>query len=121
MFGWGRSLMLCLVMTAVGGALACAPALAGVVTQAQSASLHRPGLSVAEDEAVTIRSVTATSDPSLGLIVTVNFAGDIERYLGQGGLKNGLMALVLEPEVATQKPSGLVDQGGGWLVHVADH
>jgi glucosylceramidase len=114
MFGWGRSLILCLMMSAIGGALVCAPAQAGVVTEAQYASLHRPGLSLADDQAITIRSVTATSDPSLGLIVTVNFAGDIERYLGQGGLKNGLIALILEPGVVTQKPAGLVEQGGGF-------
>jgi len=114
MFGWGRFLMLVLAMGAVGGAVVCAPAQAGIVTRAEYASVHRRALSPAEEQAITIRSVTATSDPSLGLIVTVNFAGDVERYLGQGTLKNALMALVLEPGVVAQKPSGLVDQGGGF-------
>ena len=107
MFRKGRSLILAVMVAAIGGAVVSAPAQAGIVAQAQSVAVKRPGLPAAERDAITIRSVTAASDPSLGLIVTVDFAGDIERYLGQGALKNALLALVLEPSTATQTPSGL--------------
>ena len=76
--------------------------------------VYRPGLTAAERQAITIASVTAASDPSLGLIVTVTFKGDLGRYLGQGDLKNGLLALVLEPGTVMQPPAGLVEQGGGF-------
>ena len=93
---WGGFLALGLVIVGLGGALICAPARAGIVTQADHAIVHGPGLTAAERRALTITSLTAALDPSLGLIVTVTFRGDIERYLGRGDLKNGLVALVLE-------------------------
>jgi glucosylceramidase len=111
---WRRSVALALLLAACGGAVVCAPARAGVVSKSQPVSVDRPGITAAERQAITITSVTASSDPSLGLIVTVNFGGDIERYLGQGNLKNGLLALVLEPSAATQTPNGVVDVGGGF-------
>jgi Glycosyl hydrolase family 30 TIM-barrel domain len=46
--------------------------------------------------------------------VTVTFKGDLGRYLGQGDLKNGLLALVLKPGTVMQAPAGLVEQGGGF-------
>ncbi len=114
MFRRGRSLTLAVMVAAIGGAVVSAPAQAGIVAQAQSVAVKRPGLAAAERDAITVRSVTAASDPSLGLIVTVDFAGDVERYLGQGALKNALLALVLEPGTATQTPNGLAEQGGGF-------
>jgi len=116
MFRRGHSLILGVIVAAIGGAVVCAPAQAGIVAQATSQSplVKRSGLTATEREAITIRSVTAASDPSLGLIVTVGFAGNVERYLGQGALKNALLALVLEPGVAGQTPSGVVDEGGGF-------
>ena len=114
MFRGGRSLILAVMVAAIGGAVVSAPAQAGIVAQAQSVAVKRPGLTAAERDAITIRSVTAASDPSLGLIVTVDFAGDVERYVGQGALKNALLALVLEPSTVTQTPSGLAAQGGGF-------
>lgn len=114
MFRRGRSLILAVMVAAIGGAVVSAPAQAGIVAQAQSVAVKRPGLTAAERDAITMRSVTAASDPSLGLIVTVDFAGDVERYLGQGALKNALLALVLEPSTVTQTPSGLAAQGGGF-------
>ena len=114
MLRWGRLLLLGMAMVAIGGAVVCAPAWAGIVTQADYAILHRPGPTAAERQAITIMSVTAASDPSLGLIVTVTFKGDIERYLGQGDLKDGLLALILEPGRVMRVPAGLVEQGGGF-------
>lgn len=112
--GWGRVLALGLAVFALPGAVICAPARAGIVTQADHASLNRPGLTAAERRAITITSATAASDPSLGLIVTVRFKGDVGRYLGQGNLESGLLALVLEPGSDIHAPAGLVDQGGGF-------
>jgi glucosylceramidase len=114
MFRRGRSLILAGVLAAIGGAVLCAPAQAGIVATAQSVPVKRSGLTAAEREAITIKSVTAASDPSLGLIVTVGFAGDIERYLGQGRLKNSVLALVLEPSSATPTPNWVAEQGGGF-------
>ena len=111
---WGRFLVLGLVMVAIGGAVVCAPARAGIVTQADYGIVHQPGMTAAERQAITIMSVTAASDPSLGLIVTVRFKGDIERFLGQGDLKDGLLALILEPGAVKRAPTGLVEQGGGF-------
>jgi glucosylceramidase len=115
MFRRGRSFVLGLMMVAIGGAVVCAPAEAGIVARAQSVPVKRPGLTAAERDAVTMASVTAASDPSLGLVVTVTFKGDVERYLGQGALKNALVALVLEPGVVTQTPAGVAAQGGGFI------
>ena len=114
MFGWGRSLALALATAAIGAAVLCASAQAGIVTQNAYVPVHRGGLTAAERQAITIRSVTAASDPSLGLIATVTFAGDLERYLGQGAMKNALVAMVLEPGVVNQTPSGLIAEGGGF-------
>lgn len=114
MFGRGRSIVLALIAVACGGAVVCAPARAGIVSRSQPVAVDRPGITAAERQAIAIRSTTVASDPSLGLIVTVTFAGDIERYLGQGNLKNGLLALVLEPSAASQPASGLVEVGGGF-------
>jgi hypothetical protein len=101
-------------MAAVSGAVICAPARAGIVTQAEHAVMRRAGLTAVERRAIQITSVTAASDPSLGLIVTVRFKGDIERYLGQGDLKDGMLALVMEPRALMRAPTGLLDQGGGF-------
>ena len=114
MFRRGRSLIFGMLAAAIGGAVVCAPAQAGIVAQAQSVSVKRAGLSATERQAITIRSVTAASDPSLGLVVTVDFAGDVERYLGQAALKNALLALVLEPGTVTPTPNWVAEQGGGF-------
>jgi hypothetical protein len=42
------------------------------------------------------------------------FQGNVERYLGQGGLANGLVALVLVPNAPGTATSGLADEGGGF-------
>ena len=114
MFRRGRSLIFGMLAAAIGGAVVCAPAQAGIVAQAQSVPVKRAGLSATERQAITIRSVTAASDPSLGLVVTVDFAGDVERYLGQAALKNALLALVLEPGTVTPTPNWVAEQGGGF-------
>src|ERR1700686_240030 len=87
------------------------PAGAGVVTQPGGAAVRAHGLTVAERRAITITSVSTTGAGSLGVIVRATFQGNIERYLGQGHLTDGLLALVLVPGTGGQSPTGLVDQG----------
>jgi glucosylceramidase len=100
---------------AVAAALATAAA-AGVVTQREHAPLRTPTLNRAEQAAITLNSITTVADPSLGLIVTATFNGEIERYLGRGGLKTGLVALELVRRSARATPAGMADKGGGFSV-----
>ena len=98
------------MLLAAGG---CAtPASAGVVSQTGHPAARDPSLSAAERRAITIASVNVTGDGSLGVFVRVTFQGDIERYLGQGHLRRGLLALALMP-AAGGEPAGLVDSGSG--------
>jgi O-glycosyl hydrolase len=94
-------------------ALSAAPATAGVVTHAYTAAVRTPGLSLAERRAISVKSITATADDSVGLLVSVKLQGDIERSFGRGGLVNGLLALALVPKASRGTPSGLIDEGGG--------
>jgi glucosylceramidase len=93
--------------------LSASPATAGVVTHAYKAAVRTPGLSAAERRAISVKSITATADDSLGVLVSVQLQGDLERSLGRGGLANGLLALALVPKGSGGTPSGLIDQGGG--------
>ena len=103
------------LVIAVGAAaaLSSSPAAAGVVTHAYKATVRTPGLSAAERRAISVKSITATADDSLGVVVSVQLQGNIERSLGRGGLANGLLALALVPKASGRTPSGLIDQGGG--------
>jgi glucosylceramidase len=94
-------------------ALSAPQAVAGVVTHSYRASIRTAGLSAAERRAISVKSITATADDSLGVLVSVQLQGNIERSLGRGGLANGLLALALVPKASGRTPSGLIDQGGG--------
>jgi glucosylceramidase len=98
-------------------ALSAGAVLAGTATARSGHAVRRGirarGLTAAERRAITIKSVRAVGDPSVGLVVTATFTGNIERYLGEGNLSNGLLALVLVPSSSTQASNGLLDQGGG--------
>ena len=102
------------VVVAIGDALCVGLATAGAAAWPDRVALKAGGLSVAERQAITIKSVSAVGEGSLGLIVSVTFGDDIQRYLGQGALKRSLLALVLVSSSAGQTPAGLVDQGGGF-------
>lgn len=97
----------------ISAMLWAATARAGVVTQPQRAGIATPGLTGGERRAITPKSITATADDSLGLVVSVQFKGGAERYLGRGGLGNALLALELVPTARGRTPIGLIDQGGG--------
>jgi glucosylceramidase len=73
-----------------------------------------PRLSGPERRAITLRSLSVVNDPSRGLIVTATFDGDLERYMGQGGLRQALLALVLVPKASGSPTTGILDEGGGF-------
>ncbi len=73
------------------------------------------GLTSVERRALAIRSLTVVHAPSRGLIATVTFGGDIERYLGQGGLRQAVLALVLVPRAPGAPGAGVLDGAGGFL------
>ena len=82
-----------LAATAVAAVTFASTAAGGIVTQFERLGVRAPGLTAAERSAITLKEISATADPSLGLIVTATFQGNVERYLGQGGLAHGLVAL----------------------------
>jgi glucosylceramidase len=94
-------------------ALFAALATAGVTGLKRSHGVSAPVANGTEVGALTIASLSAAADPSVGLIVTATFNGDIERYLGRGQLANGVLALVLTPKAGGQPPTGVLDAGGG--------
>ena len=111
-------------LTVVAAALAVAgllpgPALAGTVTKRDKGQVServakRYKLTRTERRALDIRSVTATGEEGLGLVVTVRFRGNIERALGRGHLKRAVVALVLRPKKSSRRRrAGLVTQGAG--------
>ena len=103
------------VMTAVGAlaTVSASPATAGVVTHAYNAAVRTAGLSAAERRAISVKSITATADDSVGVLLSVQLQGDLERSFGRGGLTNGLLALALVPKASGATPIGVIDQGGG--------
>ncbi len=115
--GAGRScsaVAFVLVLATGIGTLRLGRAMAGVVTQPERVSVSVRGLSTNVRRALAIRSVTAVGDQSLGLIVTVTFKGDVERYLGQGGLANGLLgsgARAIRPKPGANRAG----RRGRWL------
>ncbi|MBV8217899.1 MAG: hypothetical protein JO325_05510 [Solirubrobacterales bacterium] len=105
---------LALARALIATALLPSSAAAGIVTQPERLTVTAPQLTIPERRAITIRSINVVADGSLGLIVTAAFEGDVERYLGQRDLTNGLVALVLVPKTPATRPAGLVDEGGGF-------
>jgi glucosylceramidase len=83
-----------------------------MVPAGASAAGTPPVLSAAERQAITVKSITASADPSLGLVAVVTFRGDVARYLGQGALADGAVALLLSPQ--SKAPTGALIGGGGF-------
>jgi len=98
-------------LTAVLAFAAVAVTGAGASARPAPGSGHPASLSRTERGAVTLESLGAVGDGSLGLVLTATFRGDVERYLGQGGLEHG--ALALELAGASGTPAGVLDTGGG--------
>jgi glucosylceramidase len=104
-------------LRALAAALVLSIAALAVPAQASASKLSRrpvSALTAAERSAVSVASLSAVGDEPLGLIVTVTFNGNVERYLGQGNLSAGLLALTLSPASGGGGPIGLVDAGGGF-------
>ncbi len=111
----GRTPRVFVVATAImAAAVGASSAIAGTVTQPEQLRVTTARLTSAERRAITVKSINVVADGSLGLIVTATFEGDVERYLGQGDLTNGLVAVVLVPKTPGATPTGLADEGGGF-------
>jgi glucosylceramidase len=100
-------------LTVCGMTLPAESGSAGIATPSARVlrSVGRPG--AAERRAVTIRSLGAVGDRSLGLVLTATFKGDIERYLGRGQLRNWSLVLRLAPASGGRPRAGVLDEGGG--------
>ena len=121
--------------TAVLGAVVVAAVLAGVdvgsssaaaggarteptiVLAAGTAAKGRTsgGLTPTERKAIDIVSVTAAGAAEAGLTVTVTFAGNVERTLGRGNLKNAVVGLILRPAGTGLANAYLATLGAGGL------
>ena len=88
--------------------------VAGIAAGPARAASKSGTLTPAERRAITIDSISAAGDSSIGVVVTVTFQGDVERYLGQGNLRRALLALVLVPSSPAKTPTGVLDEGGGF-------
>jgi O-glycosyl hydrolase len=121
--GAGRRTWLALAAAAVAAATFASPAAGAIVAQPERLTVKASRLTVGERRAITLESLGATADGSLGLIVTATFRGNVERYLGQRDLAKGLVALVLIPTHPAPRSMELVDEGGGFTptrVPIAD-
>jgi len=105
------SVLAALALVGVGG-IAAAPARAAGSKRASRPAVALP--TPAESRALSVASLSAVGDESLGLLVTVSFKGDIERYLGRGNLTGGLLALMLSGQSGSASPTGLVADSGGF-------
>jgi hypothetical protein len=73
------------------------------------------GLSAAEKKAMRIVSIQASTSVKAGILVDVTFGGNMEQSLGRGGLKKGLVAVILHPKAAGSPTGYIAAQGAGAL------
>jgi glucosylceramidase len=92
----------------------CATLIAAPAVYAQEKAKVQP-LTAVERSAVSVTSLAAAADPSLGVIVTATFKGDVARYLGQDDLRRDQLELALHGTGSYATPSELVDAGGGFV------
>jgi hypothetical protein len=102
-----------LVLAAVVGLLVLAvTATAGDVTRRDSAGDTRSALlTQAERDALDLVSVRAIGEEGLGVVVIATFRGNIQKALGRGHLKRGLVAMILRPRNADLAPAMLATRG----------
>ena len=62
--------------------------------------------------------MTAAGEEPAGLMITVTFAGTIDRTLGRDALKDGLVAVILEPKGPGYAPAVVATEGAGDLGYV---
>lgn len=102
--------LLCLAL--IGGLGVSSYALADDTSRRDRGGVKAKGLSAGERKALDIRRVSATGG-HFGLIVTVEFRGNIERALGRRGLRRALVAMVLRPRRGAGKAAVLATRGRG--------
>jgi glucosylceramidase len=102
-------------MLVSGGLVSAGLADAGVRSRPGASTGEGVALTGPEREVITIESSRVVADQAFGLVVTVTFRGNIERYLGQHGLRHGLLAMILFPRSRPGMPVGIVDESGGFV------
>jgi hypothetical protein len=97
---------------AAGLLLGTAAATAGDVTgRDKGGDVTAAGLTRAERDAIDIVSVHVVGEEGLGVVVVVTFRGNVEKALGRGHLKQGLVAVILQAKSSSQKPAALATRG----------
>jgi hypothetical protein len=87
-------------------------ATAGDVTgRDRLGDVKAPALTRAERDALDVVSLRAIGEEGLGMVAVATFRGNIEKALGRGHLKKGLVALILRPANASQNPAALATRG----------
>ena len=93
--------------------LAAVAALAVLASTAGATARSPAALTPAERNALRIVSVRALGADSVGMTVTVTFAGNVEQALGRGHLKTAVVAVLLRPKDAKAPIRGVATLGGG--------
>src|SRR5215213_4222604 len=97
---------------AVGLLFGTVTATAGDVTGRDKAGdIRSPVLTKAERDALDIVSVRAIGEEGLGVFVIATFRGNVQKALGGGHLKDGLVAMLLRPKKAGLAPAVLATRG----------
>ncbi len=109
-----RQLIGLTIVVALTGFAVSVGSATGIAARPHLVSIKSASLSPAERRTVTIGSLNAVGDRSLGLVLTATFEGDVEQYLAQGHVNRGALALVLVAGSGTSASSGLLDEGGGY-------
>lgn len=102
-----------LVVTVIASLLVGAvAATAGDVTgKDRLGDVNSPRLTKAERDALDVVSVRAIGEEGLGMVAVATFRGNIEKALGRGHLKQGLVAMILRPKNGSQNPAALATRG----------
>jgi hypothetical protein len=101
------------VAMAILSAVLLAAVMAGGVWAPADSGAKAKRLSAAEKKAMRIVSVEASTSRKAGVLVDVTFGGNMEQSLGRGGLKNGLVAVILHPKAAGSPTGYIAAQGAG--------
>lgn len=99
---------------ALAGSLAGAAVVAGLLLSGASAGRLSPtALTPTERNALRIVSVRAIGAEGAGIFVRVTFAGNLEKAIGRGHLKNTVVAMILRPKDARFATADLATEGPG--------
>jgi hypothetical protein len=70
-------------------------------------------LSAGEKKAMRIVAIKASTSAMAGVLVDVTFGGNMEQSLGRGGLKAGLVAVILHPKAVGSPTRYIAAEGAG--------